>query len=141
MFKLDNDELYFSERLELEAEKRKSYSKSRAFNAKKTKEEYIEELVYPFDSDNFKRFWEIWKDYKKQSFRFNYKTLVSEQSALKQLSNFSNGDEKKAIHLIENAISKQWQGIYQDDNYGKQNSKRKESYDPNALSKLNDFTS
>lgn len=75
------------------------------------------EIIFPFVSENFKKMWSNWIDYKKQQFNFTYKSAISEQGALKDLSKLSDGNEYMAIELIENAISKAWKGIYKPDNF------------------------
>lgn len=69
------------------------------------------EVVNPF-SDNFLITWHIWKDYKKQTFGFIYKGVYSEQMTLKKLCELSDGDEEKAVAILEQSIMRQWQGIF-----------------------------
>jgi hypothetical protein len=71
----------------------------------------IKEIVFPFDSENFMQAWNLWKQYKKEQFRFTYQS-IGEQAALKDLAKLANGDETKAVELIHHAISKSWKGIY-----------------------------
>lgn len=68
-------------------------------------------VVNPF-SDNFQDIWDLWKQYKWESHKFKYKGLISEQVALKQLVGLSDGDENKAIAIIEQSISREWQGFF-----------------------------
>jgi len=75
------------------------------------------EIIFPFVSENFKKMWGNWIDYKKQQHNFTYKSAISEQGALKDLAKISDGNEQLAIDLIENAISKAWKGIYKPDNF------------------------
>ncbi len=75
------------------------------------------EIVFPFVSENFKKMWDNWILFKKQQHNFTYKSAMSEQGALKDLSKISEGNEQMAIDLIENAISKGWKGIYKPDNF------------------------
>lgn len=70
-------------------------------------------LVYPFDSKSFVEAWERWKLYKKQQWKFTYKSQVSEQAALNELKKISHGDEKKALAIIEYAIAKTWKGLFE----------------------------
>jgi len=72
----------------------------------------ITHIVMPFDSDLFKESWTLWKKYKKEEHKFGYKSAVSEQAALKKLSNLSNNNEQDAIELIEHAIAQGWKGFY-----------------------------
>lgn len=69
------------------------------------------EVVNPF-SDDFLITWQMWKDYKKDTFGFIYKGVYSEQMTLKKLVELSGGDEEKAVRIIEQSIMRQWQGIF-----------------------------
>lgn len=67
----------------------------------------INEIIYPFESENFKTAWSNWNLYRKEK-KCSYKGVVSEQSALKGLSKFN---EEFAIRLIEKSMSNGWQGL------------------------------
>ena len=69
-------------------------------------------LVFPFESKKFLKFWGIWKQYKKDEHRFAYRSIVSEQAALKNLAKISKNNEQNAIELIEHAIAQGWKGLY-----------------------------
>jgi len=69
------------------------------------------EIVNPF-SDNFLTTWQMWKDYKRETFGFVYKGVYSEQMTLKTLCELSGGDEEKAVKIIEQSVMRQWQGIF-----------------------------
>lgn len=71
-----------------------------------------ESVIYPFDSENFKKWWGIWKEYKKKEHNFKYKSHISEQAASKELANLSNGNESTAIKIIEQSIAKGWKGFF-----------------------------
>lgn len=71
----------------------------------------ITKIVYPFESDLFIEKWNLWKDYKKQEHKFKYKSALSEQAALKRLTQLAN-TEDDAIRTIEHAISQGWKGFY-----------------------------
>jgi len=64
--------------------------------------------------------WEMWKQYKREQFRFTYKGTLSEQAALKKLSEDSGHNEGIAIKMIEQAIAFGWMGIYSLKTNGKQ---------------------
>jgi uncharacterized protein YdaU (DUF1376 family) len=79
-------------------------------------EEEIEdenEIKFPFTSKKFLQQWEIWKDYKKKEFRFDYKTSQSEQAALSELRNKSSGDEETAIGIIHQSMANGWKGFFE----------------------------
>lgn len=68
-------------------------------------------IVYPFTSNNFMIIWDKWIAYKKEQFNFTYKP-IGLQTTLNELSKLSGYSEKKAIELIDYAISHSWQGFY-----------------------------
>lgn len=69
------------------------------------------EIIFPFDTDEFMAAWKLWKKYKKEQWKFTYKS-IGEQATLNDLAIISEGSEIVAIELIKYAISKNWQGIY-----------------------------
>lgn len=77
------------------------------------------EVVYPFNSEDFKKAWQLWSDYKKQQFNFIYKP-IGLQGALKELSELSNGSESDAIKIIIQSIQKGWKGFFKLHQNGKQ---------------------
>jgi len=85
----------------------------------KKKEEAL--LIFPFESDDFKNMWELWKDYRHKQHQFKYKHVVSEQAALKKLNNLCGGKEDVAIGSIEHTMSNGWKDFYlpKNDNNGK----------------------
>lgn len=80
-------------------------------------------LIFPFDTENFLKTWDIWKQYKKEQHKFTYKP-ISEQAALKSISSLSNGSEQKAIDIIHQSINNGWKGFFELKN--KQNGTTKE---------------
>lgn len=79
---------------------------------KKAIQEAPPEIVLPWKSEVFKAAWVNWKAYRKGEHSFNYKTPQSQQAALNDLANLSEGVECKAIELINHAMGKGWKGIY-----------------------------
>lgn len=73
----------------------------------------ISELIYPFSSENFKQVWGYWKEYKLKEHKFRYKTLLSEQAALKTIGELSKQDEETAIKIIQQSIANGWQGFFE----------------------------
>lgn len=74
-------------------------------------------LIFPFDSEDFKRSWNLLSNQKK----WKKKEDSALQAALKKLSKESELD---AIKMLENAITGEWQGIHElkpheKSNYGK----------------------
>tara|TARA_R110002020_G_scaffold318905_10_gene534578 strand:- start:6989 stop:7774 length:786 start_codon:yes stop_codon:yes gene_type:complete len=112
-FKLvDVDEYKEEDEKEDEKEKKAMPKKSKTELAKIEKP--IESnLVFPFETKNFKAQWDHWKVFKKKEFRFNYKSLQSEQAALTELGNKSNGDEKTAIAIMHQSMANGWKGFFE----------------------------
>lgn len=69
------------------------------------------QIVFPFDSENFKAQWNIWKDYKQKEFNFKFKSLGSEQANLTQLSNLAE-NETEAIDIIHQSMANGWKGFF-----------------------------
>ena len=106
---------------------KKSFSKKIEDRSKKIEEEK-EVVVYPYKSKQFLNTWNNWKIYKAKEFKFNYRTLQSEQAALKKLVNESD-NESHAVESIEAAMANGWKGIYpQKIINGKQSNKNGLSY-------------
>lgn len=94
---------------------------------KETKKDSIikskkKDIVFPFNSEDFLNNWNEWKQYKKSEHSFSYKSESTELKTIESLFKDSNGNEKLAIEMINNAIAKNWKGIYKinDNNNGKQ---------------------
>lgn len=128
---------YFNERLREEIEKRKKFTQSRRDNAlnpktkknpvKKNKasakhmQQHMEDenenkdrnIIYPFNSENFKNAWQIWRDYKFKEFKFKYKSIISEQEALNKVSRISQGIESVALDIIRESIANGWEGLFE----------------------------
>ncbi len=68
-------------------------------------------FVNPF-SDAFLPIWELWKEYKLLTFRFKYATPMSEQAAVNELVELSDGDEATAEKVIRQSMSNQWRGLF-----------------------------
>ena len=69
-------------------------------------------IIYPFNTENFLKFWDYWKEYKNKEFNFKYKSEISEQAALKNLGNISNQDEETAIKIIMQSIENSYKGLF-----------------------------
>jgi hypothetical protein len=75
-------------------------------------------VVFPFDSEKFKKQWNLWKDYKLKEFRFKYKTPQSEQAALIKLAELANKNEDQAILIINESFANGWKGFFKTQNNG-----------------------
>lgn len=72
---------------------------------------YNQMIILPYTSDRFRNVWELWKQYKKEQFKFTYKGNISEQAALYRLSKLAK-DEDHAIELIQHSMGQGWRGIF-----------------------------
>lgn len=89
-------------------------------------------VVNPF-SEAFIPTWELWKMFRKEEHSFTYKGVISEQMALKRLVEVSEGDEQKAIRIIEQSCSRGWMDFYklkQPSNNGKSTEAKLRSIKP-----------
>ena len=66
----------------------------------------------PF-TENFLECWQLWKDYRKEEHSFQYKGVISEQMAINRLVEVSEGDEERAIRIVNQSISRGWMDFYQ----------------------------
>lgn len=69
------------------------------------------EVVNPF-SDDFKDKWDIWLMYKKEVHNFQYRSAISEQAALNQLVDLSEGDEDHAARILNQSMANNWKGLF-----------------------------
>ena len=72
-----------------------------------------EKTILPWETENFKVQWQHWKIYKKKEFGFQFKSPQSEQAALTELANKSNGEEKTAIKIMHQSMSNGWKGFFE----------------------------
>jgi hypothetical protein len=84
-------------------------------------------VIFPFDSEKFKSFWNIWKEYKSTEHKFKYKSEISEQSALKKISTLADGNEDNAIKILEEAMANGYKGFFQLDTKNNNNGKASKS--------------
>jgi hypothetical protein len=66
----------------------------------------------PWSEPEFTEAWKLWRDFKKQQFRFTYKP-IGEKEALSDLEKISNGDMQTAILIIKKSIQKGWMGLFE----------------------------
>ena len=88
-----------------------------------TESEKSENLIYPFNSEQFRDAWSAWLKYKKDQHRFEYKSKESQQAALTELSNLSEGKEETAISIIRQSVANGWKGLFKLKNECYDNSK------------------
>jgi hypothetical protein len=95
-------------------------------------------LIFPFESSEFLKLWETWKNYKKTEFNFNYKAIQSEQAALMEVYNLSGGDEPTANKIILQSMSNKWKGFFEIKNNNNANTtKTTETTGNNAFERAN----
>lgn len=70
------------------------------------------EVVYPFDSVLFLQAWREFLAMRKAQHNFTYKHTKSEQAALHKLHKQADGDERKAILILEQATTNCWRGTW-----------------------------
>tara|TARA_R100001015_G_C4629754_1_gene190846 strand:+ start:1119 stop:1766 length:648 start_codon:yes stop_codon:yes gene_type:complete len=75
------------------------------------KKHISKEVILPFESDEFKKTWEIWLDERKQQKRKKY-TERGEKATLHNLQKISNNNEKQAIKIIQQSITQGWAGLF-----------------------------
>lgn len=74
---------------------------------------FYPQVEFPWKGDEkFAEAWAMWKNYKKQEFKFTYKSAISEQAALKKLARVSNGDMQTALAIIMQSLENGWQGLF-----------------------------
>jgi hypothetical protein len=95
-------------------------SKVKESKEKETKVKENKVLALPFISENFVKYWGLWKDYKKEEHKFNFKSIESEQASLNELVKLSDGLENDAIRIIEQSLANGWKGFFKlkNDNNG-----------------------
>lgn len=68
-------------------------------------------LTSPF-SDAFEQTWDMWKTWRWETHKFRYANPISEQAALNELVDVSEGDEEHAKRIVNRSISRGWKGFY-----------------------------
>lgn len=68
-------------------------------------------LTSPF-TEAFDSTWQIWKDWRWETHHFKYANPISEQAALNELVDLSEGDEEHAKRIVNRSISRNWKGFY-----------------------------
>ncbi len=71
----------------------------------------VSKVVLPFESDNFKEVWGLWKKERKERKTKKY-TENGEQAALHNLQKISDNNENTAIEIINQSIIQGWQGLF-----------------------------
>ncbi len=99
--------------IDKDIDKDKDRDKEKEKNNTRTKFEIENpKIVLPFDSELFRKKWNLWKAYRKE-IKKPIKGVISEQAALKDLSEMANLNENTAIQIIDQSMSKNWQGLFE----------------------------
>ena len=64
-------------------------------------------------SMEFKPIWDKWREYKSKEYKFTYKSIVSETTALENLFKDCGGDEQRATKMVNDSIGCGWSGIFE----------------------------
>ena len=139
-FTQDEQGMWYNRRLEEEKNKRQKFTQSRRNNisgenqhtknkkltttSERSHDQHMtthmedvnvneNEIDYFFNSLNFIENWKTWKDYKKNQFKFNFKSTNSEQIAINHLIKLSDKKEQNAIDIINQSIANGWKGFFQ----------------------------
>jgi len=56
--------------------------------------------------------WDIWKQFKKEEFSFEYRGTISEQMALMNLNTLSGMNENVAVWIIKQSIGECWKNLH-----------------------------
>lgn len=109
-------EVEIEDEIEKEIEEEVLFEKSEKLFAdggqKSGKAKEKRELVLPFDSAAFAEHWDWWRKYKQEQFGFRYKSPVTEQAALNELTQLAQGDEALALAIIRQSIANGWKGLF-----------------------------
>lgn len=92
----------------------------------------------PF-SEKFVETWDLWKDFRKEEHNFQYKGVISEQMAINRLVEVSEGDEEKAVRIVNQSISRSWMDFYalkQPSNNGKTNQSTPKTEEPSLRERV-----
>lgn len=72
----------------------------------------VNESITGLFSSNFILEWERWLTFKKEQYKFYYKSFDSEFEAIKELHQLSGGSEDIAKKIILQSITKSWKGLF-----------------------------
>jgi len=107
-------------------QKRTPSSSSSSSSSSSIKEESA--LVLPFESHEFAEAWHRWTKYRKE-----IKKPITPTMAESQLKNLAAMGEGRAIAMIENTISKGWQGLREEVEPQRGNAPRRGAFDQSRM--------
>ena len=95
----------------------RTQSEGNAIKEKKENKKKENEIVKIINTNNFSQDflvdWKIWIDYKKTNFKFEYKTIESEQTAFNHLYKLSNENQSTAREIINVSIANGYKGLFE----------------------------
>ena len=86
-------------------------AKSIDYTIEQKEDNTIEGVLMPFDSQEFKDSWIMWKQERKEQKKKPY-TLRGEQAQLHRLQKLSDNDQRTAIEIITYSIAQGYQGLF-----------------------------
>lgn len=92
----------------------KGYMEGKGKEAAPAPDRFEKKLILenPF-SEKFLEKWIMWKDYKKNQFKFLFRSVESEQASLNDLVKKSNGNEQTAVEIIHQSMANGWKGLFE----------------------------
>jgi hypothetical protein len=140
-FLVDENGLYYNNRLEIEIEKRTAFVDSRRENGKNggrpkkpngkpsgkpngkpknnlpINRDIIRNIIKEQNlNTNYEQLWVNWKQYKKDQHNFNYKSEQSETIAINELLKLSGNSYEISVDIIERSIGNGWVGLFAPEN-------------------------
>jgi hypothetical protein len=103
------------DRKPLEGAKDKDKDKDKDIKKREYEGETKKQIEHHWKTPTFQLAWNTWKEYKKDQYRFTYKSPKSEQLALDQLFR-DYAAEELAIAAIENSMAQGYRGIFASNN-------------------------
>ena len=102
---------------EVDANALRTQSEGNAIKEKKENKKKENEIIKIINTNNFSQDflvdWKIWIDYKKTNFKFEYKTIESEQTAFNHLYKLSNENQSTAREIINVSIANGYKGLFE----------------------------
>lgn len=136
------DGYYINKRMQDESDKRKNYTNSRRNNRSKkdmnnicktydehmengNENENINEII--IEDERLKKIWSEWIKYKYTEHKDKYKSIKTEEVALKHLLEISKNNIDNAENIVKFSIANRWKGLFPINNKNNNNGKL-ESY-------------
>jgi len=91
-----------------------------------------DDIILPFDSQEFADLWDLWKSERKQK-RIKKYTTLGEKSILHKLQEDSKNNEGVAMKIIKQSITQGWQGLFPLQNKKNEKGFNKETVDSGKL--------